>query len=236
MKNKLLLLIAILISFQSVAQDPELLREWRLLYMEVDGVVHDAPQPEWPWVDPKLYLGTDFYSAQIDGCDDILGGTVTYDTPNSSITTSDHGYLVGKCEPIYPAYTAMYYEFLANYLINNDPKTFEYEIIFNPDGSKTLILTDTDNDRAVYNSELLRIDQLSKVNFKVYPNPVSNTLYISSESLQIERLTIFSVSGQVVFSEENDTNSVDVSGLSEGVYFVEISSEKEKSIQKFIKQ
>ena len=103
MKNKLLLIVAILISVQSFAQDPELIREWRLLYMEVDGIVHDAPQPEWPWVDPKLdlfYAGQ--YGAQIDGCDDLLGGTVTYDTPNSSITTSDHVYLVENANPYIP--------------------------------------------------------------------------------------------------------------------------------------
>ena len=236
MKNKLLLIVAILISVQSFAQDPELIREWRLLYMEVDGIVHDAPQPEWPWVDPKLdlfYAGQ--YGAQIDGCDDLLGGTVTYDTPNSSITTSDHVYLVGKCEPIYPDYTEMYYDFLANLLTNSDPKTFVYEIIFNSDGSKTLVLTDADNDLAVYNSELLAIEQHSKVNFKIYPNPVSSTIFIASETLQIERLTIYSMSGQVVLAEKNNTNSVVVSGLSEGLYFLEIFSEEGKSVQKFIK-
>lgn len=236
MKKILLFLIGLFYGLQCLAQDPELLREWRLLYMEVDGIVHDAPQPEWPWVNPSLnlfYVGQ--YTALIDTCDDLLGGTVTYDTPNNTITTSDHVYLLGKCQPIYPDYTDMYYDFLANTETTWDPKTLGYEIIFNPDDSKTLILTDADNDLAVYNSELLGIDQLSKVDFNVFPNPVNSTLFISSENLQIERLTIFSMSGQIVFSKKNTTNSVDVSGLSEGVYFVEILSEEGISVQKFIK-
>ena len=129
----------------------------------------------------------------------------------------------------------MYYDFLANLLTNSDPKTFVYEIIFNSDGSKTLVLTDADNDLAVYNSELLAIEQHSKVNFKIYPNPVSSTIFIASETLQIERLTIYSMSGQVVLAGKNNTNSVVVSGLSEGLYFLEIFSEEGKSVQKFIR-
>ena len=235
MKKVLLLFTALLISAQSFAQDPELIRDWRLLYLEVDGIVHDAPSANLPGVDPILHLDMNLYWAHIETCSNLLGGSVTYDTPNSSLTTLDHAMLVGDCEPVYLAYEIMYYDFLANTQTTWEPKTLGYEIIFNSNGSKTLILTDDDNDQAVYNSELLAIEQLSKVNFKIYPNPVSSTIFIASETLQIERLTIYSMSGQVVLAEKNNTNSVVVSGLSEGLYFLEIFSEEGKSVQKFIK-
>jgi Leucine-rich repeat (LRR) protein len=70
----------------------------------------------------------------------------------------------------------------------------------------------------------------------IYPNPVSETLFIASEGISIEKKTVYSLQGKLVLSEMNASKTIDASNLSEGLYFIEISSSEGKSIQKFIKQ
>ena len=53
-----------------------------------------------------------------------------------------------------------------------------------------------------------------------YPNPVRDILNISSQ-VEIEKVTIFSVTGQQLMTKAlNGSTTVDVSSLSNGAYFV----------------
>jgi len=66
----------------------------------------------------------------------------------------------------------------------------------------------------------------------VYPNPTHGTfnIYFSSEKTQILSVRLLSVIGEEVFSEElkeysgKYTKTVDINGLSKGIYFLEIST------------
>lgn len=76
------------------------------------------------------------------------------------------------------------------------------------------------------------INQLMQNKVLVFPNPVSDILYIQSE-LKINKLTIFSIDGKIIFSGTN-TNSVDVSKLSNGIYIVNILTNNGIDISKFL--
>jgi hypothetical protein len=71
---------------------------------------------------------------------------------------------------------------------------------------------------------------------KIYPNPVSNTLFISSNNIVIDSITIYSLTGKKVLEDSKRVNSIDVSGLSKGMYFIEVHSDSEKTVKKFIKK
>lgn len=58
----------------------------------------------------------------------------------------------------------------------------------------------------------------------LYPNPVADQLFISSE-VAVGRVSIYSLSGQMVKSVVPNGNSVDVSDLSKGYYLTKISLE-----------
>jgi hypothetical protein len=66
----------------------------------------------------------------------------------------------------------------------------------------------------------------------VYPNPTHGTfnIYFSSEKTQVLSVRLLSVIGEEVFSEElkeysgKYTKTVDINGLSKGIYFLEIST------------
>lgn len=79
-------------------------------------------------------------------------------------------------------------------------------------------------------------DYLSTTSVIVYPNPTSDILFITSENMDIEILTVYSISGKKIIEQTNKTNLIDVSSLSKGMYFLEVVSEKEKGFQKFIKK
>ncbi len=71
--------------------------------------------------------------------------------------------------------------------------------------------------------------------FSIHPNPVSNELFISSGGITIEKINVYSISGQRIQTFENSSQSIDVSNLAQGMYFLEISTSEGNSVQKFVK-
>ncbi len=115
------------------------------------------------------------------------------------------------------------------------PRIFNYSM--DNDGSEDiLILTDQQENIAVFGSlDDLNTEDFVLNRFTIHPNPVSNELFISSESLQIEKIKIYSISGKEILSLETKEKIIDVSTLSEGIYFVEVTFQEGIGIQKFIK-
>ena len=70
----------------------------------------------------------------------------------------------------------------------------------------------------------------------IFPVPVADTLFIASSDIVIEKIAVYSISGQTVLASKNITHLIDVSSLSEGIYFLEVSTLRGKSVNKFIKQ
>ena len=77
------------------------------------------------------------------------------------------------------------------------------------------------------------VDDITSFNFSIFPNPAVNNINISTTE-SIEKIHIYSMQGTLV-KETNHNKTIDISNLSNGLYFMEINTEKEKSIQKFIK-
>jgi len=89
------------------------------------------------------------------------------------------------------------------------------------------------DDWASYNENCsFGIEDFNVNDFKLYPNPVTNILNISSEK-QVDYLKIYSLQGILI--KEAYSNSVDVSELAEGIYFTEITIEGISFVKKFVK-
>ena len=67
----------------------------------------------------------------------------------------------------------------------------------------------------------------------MYPNPVKNMLTI--DGFVVKDFVIYSVLGKVVLKMSNQ-NTIDVSSLSKGVYFIKVSDGINGSTKKFIKE
>ncbi len=79
---------------------------------------------------------------------------------------------------------------------------------------------------------------MHKLNIKVYPNPVQQTLYIQSAKENVKTIKIFNINGQEVMKLTGDIqNEIEVAHLMKGVYFLEIETiNNRKGVSKFIKQ
>jgi len=74
-----------------------------------------------------------------------------------------------------------------------------------------------------------------KDNITIYPNPANDELKIENGELKIENVEIFDVYGRKIFNFQLSTfNSIDVSGLHSGIYFVKITTEQGVTTKKII--
>jgi hypothetical protein len=96
--------------------------------------------------------------------------------------------------------------------------------------------------RPVFGSaaEVVGIDpapEVKKKEFVVFPNPANDKLYIRSENNSAEKIrySVMDISGrQVVDNVLNGPEHIDLSGLSDGVYFIRLIQEGSVSTHKFI--
>jgi hypothetical protein len=76
---------------------------------------------------------------------------------------------------------------------------------------------------------IIGLDEYVLTNQKIYPNPVSNTLFLSESANHVQ---VFDVNGKLVLQQQNKVKQVDVSQLNKGIYFIDMDGIKSKfSIQ-----
>lgn len=79
----------------------------------------------------------------------------------------------------------------------------------------------------------LSLDTQEQLNVKLYPNPAQETVYISGlESIDI--VSVYDLSGKLVYHEKPNTNSIDISEFSNGYYLLKIQSGNSISTKKLI--
>ncbi|WP_221407222.1 leucine-rich repeat domain-containing protein [Dysgonomonas macrotermitis] len=78
-------------------------------------------------------------------------------------------------------------------------------------------------------------DANEATSISIYPNPVTDVLYINSGS-QIDAVNIYTVNGQLVLAQKHIGSSVDVSHLSSGVYVLKVLSNGKESVHKIMKK
>ncbi|MFO7789405.1 MAG: T9SS type A sorting domain-containing protein [Bacteroidales bacterium] len=69
----------------------------------------------------------------------------------------------------------------------------------------------------------------------IYPNPATNRLYIFANK-QIESVEIMNLQGKSVFAKQDCVQEIDISGLTEGLYFVKIQTTENLYVKRFVKQ
>lgn len=82
-------------------------------------------------------------------------------------------------------------------------------------------------------SPTLSSDQFVMERTSVYPNPVSNDLYIKlNDDLNLKEVNVYSVHGQLV--KTVNTNQINVSSMQKGFYLVQVVTDKGTSTQKIL--
>jgi len=80
-------------------------------------------------------------------------------------------------------------------------------------------------------------EQVSQSSLTVYPNPATSQLTLQLQSRQvIENVSIMDVTGKTVKTIITNNNTIDVSNLVKGIYFLQVQTEKGIVNSKFIKE
>jgi len=84
------------------------------------------------------------------------------------------------------------------------------------------------------------VGEIATQNISIYPNPVTNQLNIefgvsTSVNEQIQRISILNITGKIVKTIVSNNNTIDVSNLTKGIYFLQIQTENGMAVSKFIK-
>ena len=77
------------------------------------------------------------------------------------------------------------------------------------------------------------------VSFNIYPNPVNDKLFIDAVD-NVEEINIYTITGVKVddlqCSTHNEQYAIDVNKLQSGIYIIEIKSNNNSIIKRFIKK
>jgi endonuclease I len=110
------------------------------------------------------------------------------------------------------------------------------EIYYNFQGNRNPFIDHPEWVNAIWGTSA-DIDEVASLKFNIYPNPVSDKLFIELAKNQIVEISIFNVLGKKVLTKKQNANqSIEVSHLNTGLYLVEISNENSVGIAKMLKQ
>ena len=91
-------------------------------------------------------------------------------------------------------------------------------------------------EQLIFEDDIKDIETNNNVN--VYPNPVNDILYIATET-EVEEVVVYDIYGRVQNLRNLETqklrNSIDLSELKSGIYFVKINTEKGNIVKRIIK-
>lgn len=82
---------------------------------------------------------------------------------------------------------------------------------------------------------VLNRDNFENSSIKIYPNPLNNILNIDSSNIELKKISIYNTVGQLIKNNFGYENTIDVSNLKPGTYFIKIETSEGKQTQKFIK-
>lgn len=89
------------------------------------------------------------------------------------------------------------------------------------------------NDALVGNKEIAK----EAINISIYPNPASNYIVVSTIGIKKYQLNIIDINGNTIVETSTSIphQSIDLSNLSKGIYFIKVISNEKSFVQKLIK-
>ena len=182
---------------------------------------------------------------------DIYGAITGYSTPQfyrngSSVemycgSQSGGIYKFTGINPANPRQTFIIDTVLRNYNYGNYSVPVVYD--FKNDGKLDIISGNNKGGLNFFTEKLgfLSVDEIEKpVNFKLYPNPTSESVTIQLDELneRNQLLRVIDITGKLVMqtSVNNVSTNIDVSSLGKGVYFVTLFSDKGQKTRKLVVQ
>jgi predicted outer membrane repeat protein len=191
----------------------------------VNGTTYDA----------NNLTGTEvFTNVGPSGCDSTV--TVTLTIENAiDVTTTTNGLTITANQ------TGAAYQWIDCNNSNNaiiDSTNITFTAMDNGDYAVVVTVGNCSDTSACVNINTVGVhvyENLSN-NIYIYPNPTVNKLTIEYGNLNINNISILNISGEIVRKTTVNTNIIDVSNLTKGIYFLQIYTENGLVSKKFIKE
>lgn len=229
MKFKFLTLACLVFIGKTIAQDTNLYQTWYLYQLEADleGVVWDIEVAQ-PQFSPQLTISSDLTFNGIGACNGF-SGYYTYDVNQNSLFPNSVYFTLGNCD------TNEEYVFENLYFPYVDANTNHTITLTTIGNLMELKLENFPGYVAIYRNVSLSVADDYLVQLSVYPNPIIDEINILYHGSQTLSATIYDVNGKLVFHDEDIKSSINTSELSKGIYFLELTTGREKTIRKFVK-
>jgi len=110
-----------------------------------------------------------------------------------------------------------------------------YQITNINDNTATLVFSKTNGNIARYGSEqLLNVENFNISEMEVFPNPVTNQLFVNSGTTTLAYISIYSLTGKLIYSVKN-TQQINMTNLPNGLYLIELGANGMKAFKKVVK-
>jgi hypothetical protein len=226
LKNTVLLVTLLTISFQGFSQDPDpiLYQTWYLVAQHSDL----GPSSHFtPSTSRQIIINPDLSFIATDNCATRTGIFIyTEDSEYNYIRPVDHIIDTSGCSngDVYESFWELEEEYdLWMQVYNSGDNDF-----FSFEGAPGF-----GNDFA---NQLLSIEEQLLNSIIIYPNPTTNILKIEDKSQVIESYSILDVIGKTVVKTTTfNGQDIALTSLTSGVYFIKVVSEAGSNILKFIK-
>ncbi len=229
--KKLLIILLFAAPFKSFAQDPDLFQDWYVNVLESESFGFLFASDVEPAIVPTLSIssggGDTILINGFAGCNEFTA-TYIYDSDFEELNYV--GFTIGDivCEE-----SIMYWENnMTNFFVDT---LYVWPIVKDSDGQILRIFNFIFESIGATNY-ILNSPDSEKVKLVIFPNPTQETISWDAASNGAVNVRIYSALGKLVKNVATNVNSIDVSTLSSGLYFIELQDDQAISRAKFIKQ
>ena len=190
-----------------------------------------SPSGNYTWVSSGIYVDT---ISNVNGCDSVITVDLTIENNNIITTVTQTNELLVSDQN---GASYQWVDCNDNYVAI--PGETNQSFTATANGSYAVIITDgvcTDTS-SCYQVTTVGINAYNNDDFNIYPNPASNTININCKN-NINEVKIINITGNVVFTNKYDNNDIliDIKDLTDGIYFIKITTANKSQIIKLIKQ
>lgn len=175
---------------------------------------------------------TDTFTASY-GCDSVVVTTLTVNQVDTGITASGNTL---TATPNADAY--QWLNCTNNYAIINGATSQSYTATASGDYAVEITSASCVDTSNCYFVDVVGIKELATPSFSVFPNPVGQTLNIQfDEPLNKVDVKVIDVLGKVLLNQEaghQQTLQLDVSGLHDGIYVIEVITPKGRAMRQIV--
>lgn len=221
--TSLLFLLTLYVNAQMQNQDSIFMANvWRLQKLEINNTIIPAPnnnELSFPKLTPYDVNGK--YHINSEGCG---GGSGDFHfINNTELFIESYGVITMMCS--IPANNIFSGIFDSDFIESNIVNNFLY-IITDHTTHLELVIIGQNGNKAYYHSNLsASVAEVElKENIKLFPNPVTNTFFISGDNQtlsELKEIVLYDLSGKLVFQKKiTENQSYDISHLVSGSYTV----------------